>query len=63
MADDFARLIEPLARLFFGEPNSRLSTRGELRFGKHGSLSVDLEKGTWYDHEQQIGGGSIDLVK
>jgi hypothetical protein len=61
--DDFPRLIEPLARLFFGEPNSRMSSKTELRFGKHGSLSIDLKKGTWYDHEQQIGGGAIDLVK
>jgi AAA domain len=63
VSDDFARLIEPLARHFFGEANTRLSSKGELRFGHHGSMSVDLEKGTWYDHEAQAGGGVLDLVK
>jgi hypothetical protein len=61
-SDDFARLIEPLARQFFGEPNRRRSSKTDLRFGKHGSLSIDLEKGTWFDHESKEGGGALDLV-
>jgi len=62
MSDDLARIIEPLARHFFGEPNRKLSSKGNLRFGAHGSLSVDLTKGTWYDHENTTGGGVLDLV-
>jgi hypothetical protein len=63
VTDDFVKLIEPLARHFLGEPNKRLSGKNELRFGKHGSLSIDLKKGTWYDHETQAGGGAIDPVR
>jgi hypothetical protein len=60
---DLAALIDPLAQHFFGEPNARLSSKHELRFGTHGSLIVHLKKGTWYNHEAQTGGGAIDLVK
>ena len=63
MADDFTRLIDPLARLFFGEPNARLSTKPSPRSSTHGALSVDLKKGTWFDHEAQLGGGALDLVR
>ena len=34
----------------------------ELRFGKKGSLSVNLKNNIWFDHEQHIGGGILDLV-
>jgi hypothetical protein len=34
--------IEPIARYFFNAPNEDLSSKTELRFGKHGSVSVDL---------------------
>jgi hypothetical protein len=60
---DIATLMEPVARHFFGEPNKQLSKKGKLRFGTHGSLAVDLEKGTWYDHESEEGGGVLDLIE
>jgi hypothetical protein len=60
---DHIRLLKAVASHFFGEPNQRLSKKGELRFGTHGSLSVDLEKGVWYDHESNIGGGPLDLIR
>ena len=59
---DLARIIEPLARHFFGEPNRKLSTKINLRFGTHGSMSVDLAKGVWHDHETASGGGVLDLI-
>src|SRR5215831_20367937 len=59
---DFAAIIGDVARLLLGEPNARLSSKDELRYGKHGSLSIDLKKGTWYDHEQGQGGGTLDLI-
>ena len=58
----FAELIEPVARRLLGEPNARLSNARELRFGTHGSMSIDLKKGTWFDHEDDIGGGVIALI-
>ncbi len=56
-------LLEPVARHFWGEPNEQLSKPGELRFGTNGSKSVDLEKLQWYDHEAQVGGSTLQLVK
>ena len=48
---------------FYGEPNKALSSAGELRFGKQGSLSVDLKKAVWFDHEYGIGGGVLDMIE
>lgn len=62
MATEFAQIIEPLAKSLLGEPNSAMSSPGELRYGARGSLSVDLAKGTWFDHEMGEGGGALDLV-
>ena len=53
--------IEARARSRFGEPNRRLSTRVELRYGRKGSLAVQLvgsKAGLWYDHEA-VRGGSL----
>lgn len=54
--------IEPVARALLGEPNAELSRSGELRFGTHGSLAVDLEQDVWHSHEEDIGGGVLDLI-
>jgi hypothetical protein len=62
MATEFGQIIGPLAQSFFGEPNRVYSSETELRYGARGSLSVDLKKGTWYDHESEEGGGVLDLV-
>jgi hypothetical protein len=59
---DFAALIEPVARHFWGHPNAALSKRSELRWGTRGSRSVDLKKGTWFDHEANEGGGTLALI-
>jgi len=54
--------IEPVARALLEEPNKAMSRAGELRFGTHGSLAVDLEKDGWYDHEEGVGGGVLELI-
>lgn len=62
---DLAPHIERVARHLFGEPNRKLSKREELRFGTHGSLAVMIagsKRGTWFDHEKQIGGGVSELL-
>jgi hypothetical protein len=61
--DKFAGLMEAVAKRLLGDPNKALSGKGELRFGTHGSLSVDLTAGVWSDHEAKTGGGVLDLVK
>ena len=61
---DFAALMEPVALALLGEPNARLSKPPkDIRFGTHGSMSVDYEAGRFFDHENNIGGGVIDLIK
>ena len=53
------------APALLGEPNARLSTARELRFGNHGSLAVHVageRAGTWRDHEADAGGGVLALV-
>lgn len=60
---ELGRFIEPVARALLGDPNLHLSSKGELRFGKHGSLAIDIEKGTAYSHEDESGGGTLWLIK
>jgi RecA-family ATPase len=60
---DFARLMEPVALALLGPPNKALSSSTELRWGTRGSMSVDLVKGTWFDHEANEGGGVLDLIE
>lgn len=52
-----------VARQLKGDENQRLSSKHELRFGTHGSLSVDLEKGTFYDHSEKWGGGVLAFIE
>jgi hypothetical protein len=54
--------IKTVARRLLGEPNRALSTKTELRYGRKGSLAVDLNKNTWFDHEAGVGGGVLDLI-
>ena len=35
----------------------------DVRYGNHGSLSVDLTVGRFFDHENNVGGGVLDLVR
>lgn len=58
----FVAAMPTVARELLGEPNKALSSKNELRFGSQGSLSVDLRKGRWYDHEAGKGGGVLALV-
>ena len=50
-----------VARRLLGEPDSK--TRREWRYGRRGSLKIDLAAGTWKDFEQDEGGGVLDLVE
>ncbi|MDA9824824.1 AAA family ATPase [Alphaproteobacteria bacterium] len=60
---DLGKHIEMVARYYLGEPNIKLSNASELRFGTQGSKSVNLDKGCWYDHENDVGGGVVSLVR
>ena len=58
--DNLGQIIGTVARHFWGDPSTTKGT--ELRWGSHGSKAVDLEKGTWFDHENNEGGGLKDLI-
>lgn len=60
---DLGRHMEAVARALLGDPNPRLSSVTELRWGSHGALSVDLKKGVWHDHQSGEGGGVLDLLR
>lgn len=64
---DFASIMPQVAELvlneFMGPRNKHMSSSSEWRWGNHGSISVDLGKGVWTDHEDQTGGGVLDLLK
>lgn len=62
-SDQFARHAAAVGRELFGEPNNQLSKPDELRFGAHGSLSIDLKKGTYFDHSEGKGGGVLALIE
>lgn len=62
MSDSYGVHIEAVARACLGEPNKALSSAKELRFGTNGSTSVDLDKGTFFNHEAETGGGVLDLL-
>ncbi|MEQ8965944.1 MAG: VapE family protein [Azospirillaceae bacterium] len=60
---ELARHMEAVARHLLGDPNTALSSARELRYGSHGSLSIDLKAGRFYDHEADQGGGVLDLIR
>ncbi len=61
--DQFARHAAAVARELYGDPNEHLSSKDELRFGTNGSLSVDVAKGTFYDHSEKTGGGVLWAIE
>jgi hypothetical protein len=39
--------------------------KNQIRFGTHGSIAIEIggaARGSWYDHEREIGGGPFDLI-
>jgi putative DNA primase/helicase len=54
-----------LSVYLIGNPNRKMSTGRDLRFGRHGSLSIVIagpKIGGWFDHETGEFGGMFDLV-
>lgn len=62
MTTDYATHIGEVAKLLKGDPNAELSKPDDLRFGRHGSLSIKPSTGLWHDHEANTGGGTLDLI-
>lgn len=58
---EFNQYFPAIVTEFLGDnPTERKGER--LRYGTHGSMAIDLSAGTWYDHENEIGGGPLDLI-
>ena len=55
-------LLYNLACQYWGSPNIAFSNEKEIRFGKHGSKSINVSLNIWYDHENKIGGGITSLI-
>jgi putative DNA primase/helicase len=54
-----------IVETFLGEPNRRLSSARQLRWGTHGSFSLHIQgdkAGLWFDHENGRGGDMIDFI-
>jgi AAA domain len=61
--DPFAEHMSKVAQALFGDPNAKHSKAGKPRWGSKGSLSIDEARGIWFDHENQVGGGVLDLIQ
>ena len=60
---DWASHTEAVAADIFGEPNEEMSRPpDDVRFGNHGSVSVNYMTGQWYDFENERGGGIKELI-
>lgn len=60
---ELSALLPAVASKLLGDPNKALSNGKERRYGRRGSLSLDLPKGVWHDHEIGQGGGVLDLIR
>jgi AAA domain len=61
--DPFAGHMSAVARALFGNPNPLHSKGSKPRWGNKGSLSIDEQRGVWFDHENGVGGGVLDLIE
>lgn len=57
------RHIVEIVRALKGPENAAFSSNDDLRWGTHGSLSVQPFPGNWYDHENSIGGGPLQFLQ
>ena len=58
---DWIKIAPEVAKQLLGEPSSTSSE--QLRWGRKGSMALNLSEGTFYDHEAGVGGGVVDLIK
>ena len=61
--DDFDGLIVKAAYDLMGLPNKTLSKAGDLRFGTKGAISIIPDRGVFFDHHDNHGGGVLQFVQ
>lgn len=54
--------FENLAHHLLGEPNRKLSSANNLRYGSKGSLSINLQKSLWHNFETGEKGNALQLI-
>jgi hypothetical protein len=63
---DLGPYIGEIARKLVGEPNREQSRHHQLRFGRHGSVAVEIagaKRGQWFDHENGVDGGPLEMLR
>ena len=45
------------------EPSSTSHGGQQVRYGTYGSLAINFDEGSWFDHERQVGGGVLDFIR
>lgn len=61
MATDFKQYFQVVIdHLLTDAPTERNGHK--LRYGSRGSLAIDMQECTWYSHEEEIGGGTLDFI-
>ena len=63
MTQNIAAHAERIAKHYWGEPNKKLSKKGLLRWGNAGSKELDIQRGVYFDFEENHGGGVVDIVR
>lgn len=63
MTHDLASAMQIVAEILLGTPSKSLSKGKEWRYGKQGSMAVDIAKGVFHDHESDEKGGTLALIK
>jgi len=58
---DFAMYMEAVALDLRGQPSSKHGN--EWRYGTNGSLSIDIKRGTFFNHETNEGGGLLEFIR
>lgn len=61
--DDFDGLIVKAAYDLMGLPNKVLSKANDMRFGTKGAISIIPDRGVFFDHHDNHGGGVLQFVQ
>ena len=61
MEANIGQVMAEVAVAYWGEPQSKRGT--EWRWGNHGSRTIDIKRGCYFDFEAQEGGGVVDLIR
>lgn len=59
---ELTQQMELLSQQLLGTPNHNLSRGESLRYGKKGSLSINLKNGLWYNFETGEKGNALQLI-